>query len=261
MSDSDHRSDPLALGRSAVPACDRSAPPAHPGPLVEVEAKYSIQGETAFRRILACAGTPTSVRAQLNCYLDGPRGDLHRMGWMARIRLTDHEAVLTLKKAMPGTQRAGDGVFRAVEIERPIPRTLARAWVEKAGRPSGSRRRREQDLLDPGPDAPREVREFLASGEVTVVTWSFTLRWTFRAAGRPDLLADETWFPDGSRDYEIEVESEDVEAATARALDVAGAAGVVLTPQTLTKHARAMRRRRAPARRRGAARHRARRFP
>lgn len=244
---------------------DRSGPPARPRPPIEVEAKYSIEGEAEFRRVLACAGTLASVREQLNCYLDGPRGDLGRMGWMARIRLTEDEAVLTLKRAVggwggkpvAGTRGSPDGVFRAVEIEREVPRALAAAWLAGAGRAPGGGRRRggkvgwagqldrgrtERGLLDPGPEAPHEVRDFLSSGRVALVTWSLTLRWTFRDPGRPDLIADETWFPDGSRDFEVEVECDDVATARARASDVASAAGVALVPQALTKHARAMRR-------------------
>lgn len=223
---------------------DRLGPPAHPGPPVEVEAKYAIEGEREFRRILACAGTPASVREQLNCYLDGPRGDLGRRGWMARIRLTEDEAVLTLKRAVAGTRGSPDGVFRAVEIERGVPRAPAVAWLENAGGAPGGGQgvgRTVRGLLDPGPEAPREVRDFLSSGRAVLVTWSLSLRWTFRDLGRPDLVADETWFPDGSRDFEVEVECEDVAAARARAHDVARAAGVSLAPQTLTKHARALR--------------------
>lgn len=211
---------------------------------IEVETKVAIAGEEEFRRILACAGTPASVREQLNGYLDRPDGELDRLGWMARIRLTADEAVLTLKRAVAGTRVSSDGLFRAVEIEHRLPRARAAVCLEDGGEvPRG--------LLDLGPEAPPEVRDILASGPVAILTWSLTIRWTFRDQGRPDLIADETWFPDGSRDFEIEVECDDVAEAQARIRDIANMAGVEVAPQTLTKHARALRHRGSAARRRG----------
>ncbi len=202
---------------------------------IEVETKFSIEGEAEFRRFLAAAGTPASVRKQLNGYLDGPGGELDRMGWMARIRLVGDETFLTLKGAAPEIRGLPDGVFRALEIERRLPWADAASCFDTGTVPRG--------LLDPGPEAPPEVRDFLGSGRGSVVAWSLTIRWTFRDPGRPDLIADETWFPDGSRDFEVEVEWDDVTIARRRAEEIARAAGVVLTPQTMTKHARANRHR------------------
>lgn len=196
---------------------------------VEVETKYSISGESDFRRFLCAAGSPASVREQVNAYLDGQNGDLCRMGWMARLRLVDKGAVLTLKRAVDA-RRGVDGVFRAVEVEVAVPRDTAVACLQRSI---------DRGCLDPGPQAPREVRDLFLSGLVTLVTWSFTVRWTFRDPGQPDLVADETWFPDGSRDFEVEVECDDPIIAQARAQTIAAVAGIQLTPQTMTKHQRA----------------------
>ncbi len=200
---------------------------------VEIEVKYSVPGEAEFRRLLAAAGTPASVRTLLNCYLDGPRGELDSLGWMARIRLTEGEAALTLKAAVAKATDTPDGLFRAVEIERRISPRAVRAWIEGAGEARA-------DLLDPGPQAPDAVRGVLVSGQAQVTTWAMTTRWTFREKGRPDLLADETWFPDGFRDFELEVECDDVTVARTRAESLARVASVSLTPQTATKHVRAL---------------------
>lgn len=200
-------------------------------PPVEIEVKYSVSGETDFRRILAVAGTLATVRSHLNCYLDGPQGELRRMGWMARVRLNDDDALLTLKGQAPGPTEPG--VFLTVEIERNLSRPKVLAWVQKDGKaPVG--------LLDPGPDVPGEVRDLLASGRVSVQTWALTTRWTFRDQGGLELVADETWFPDGFRDFEIEVECRDIAAGQMRISEVSRSAGVLVHPQEMTKHARAL---------------------
>jgi len=208
-------------------------------PPVEVEAKFQIHSELDFQRVQDHAGSLVSTREQLNCYLDTAERDLVRLGWSVRIRFTEDQAILTWKHRTASGIRADDAVFRAVELERALDRTVAMRCLTAVVR--DERIVPEQALwIDPGPPCAQEVRERARSRRLVVTGWSHTRRSTYRVPGRPDLILDETRFPDGTRDFEVEVECEDPQQARERALDAARAAGIRLTAQTRTKHERAL---------------------
>lgn len=188
---------------------------------IECEVKLRLASRADLDRLLARLPAPRRWGLQLNLYLDTPDAALAAHGMSLRLRVTPDHARLTLKAG-----RGVDGcTFRCVEIEEPIDRAAAIAWIEGAG------------PLPLGPafdEAARQVDPAaLAAGN-----WSLTHRALCDTDGMT-IEVDETLFPDGSRDWEVEVEHPDPDAALAVVRRYADLAGVVLAPQTRTKQARA----------------------
>jgi uncharacterized protein YjbK len=191
---------------------------------IECEVKLVVASKDDLRRFLAVLPKPRRWGMQLNCYLDTPGHDLLAEGISLRVRVTPDHARLTLK-----AKRGREGAtFRTEETEVAVDRAAAIAWICDG---------RAFDLARmPGFEG---VAERVVGQPLAVVNWSLTRRAICDTPQDVTIEVDETVFPDGHRDFEIEAEDLDPEKAL-RVIDAfAVQAGVVLVPQEWTKHARA----------------------
>lgn len=189
---------------------------------IECEIKLRLASRDDMQRMLRHLPRPRRWGLQLNLYLDTPTNDLASRKLALRLRITPDHARLTLK--------AGRGVtgctFRCTEIEEAIDRDAAVAFVRGDAR-----------LSVPSRFASCGVAA--DSHDLRPVNWSLTHRALCDIAG-VTVEVDETMFSDGRRDWEVEVEHPDPDAALAIVRRIAREAGVLLLPQTRTKQARAL---------------------
>lgn len=205
-----------------------AAPSASPPVPVETEVKMAIGGREDLLRLLAVLPPPRRWGMQLNCYLDTPEGDFAARGASLRVRVTPDHARLTWKVRRDQHR----GTFRAEEIEVPVPRDQAVRWV-----------RCQEDLdLRAFPEFG-PARELAGGRPLRVALWSLTRRAICDTPFHVTIEVDETVFPDGFRDYEVEAEHDDPGLARQAIAHYGRLAGVRLRPQRQTKHARAFRHR------------------
>lgn len=189
---------------------------------IECEIKLRLASRDDLLRMLQHLPCPRRWGLQLNLYLDTPTRDLAARELALRLRITPDHARLTLK--------SGRGVtgctFRCTEIEEAVDREAAIGWVH--GRA-------------PLPTSPHFAADGLDLHDPRLrpVNWSLTHR-ALCDIDDITIEVDETLFSDGQRDWEIEVEHPDPDAALAVVQRVAQAAGVLLHAQTRTKQARAL---------------------
>ena len=191
---------------------------------IECEVKLVVASRKDLHRFLAVLPKPRRWGMQLNCYLDTPGSDLLAEGISLRVRVTPDHARLTLKQ-----KRGRDGAtFRTEETEVAVDRAAAVAWIcggsaFDLARMSGF----------------EGVAARVAGQSLSVANWSLTRRAICDTPEDVTIEVDETVFPDGHHDFEIEAEDPDPEKAL-RVIDAyAARCGVTLLPQDLTKHARA----------------------
>lgn len=188
---------------------------------IECEVKLRIGSRSDLYRLLRHLPKPRRWGLQLNVYLDTEDRVLEAARASLRLRVTPDHARLTAKW---GRGVAGC-TFRCVEVETPVYRDAAVAFIDGRGPlPMG--------------DGFEDVTDITAGRPLVVVNWSLTHRTICDVDGFV-VEADETIFPDGSRDFEVEVETLDPDAALALLQRVAAIAGIGLAPQTRTKQARA----------------------
>lgn len=193
-------------------------------PAIETEVKLIVPDAEAHGRLVSAAGGRGAVTVQLNIYLDTRDRRVRAAGLSLRLRVTEAGAVMTAKRR----RSSASGTFVADEVEVPADRELALAWV-RAG--AGFEVPRHRDM------AP--VKRVVSGAALRPTTWSLTRRTACALPEGIEVEFDETVYPDGTRDFEVEAEHPDPELARA-ALDRLGrAAGVLLVPQTRSKHARA----------------------
>ena len=203
---------------------------------VEVELKLALAEPARLPALLAALPAPEGAVLQRNVYLEDPGGVLVTQRVMTRLREERDEpreeapiarAILTCKRRTS----IAHGVFSAEEVEQAVP--VAR-WL--AFRDGG------EPLLDGlEGDAATMLRDTLGVTALTVRGATTNLRRRVRAGGFL-LEVDETRFPDGSVDAEVEVETDDPEGARAVVEAAAAEAGVALAVQTLGKYARFLKR-------------------
>jgi len=177
-------------------------------------------------RLLEVLPPPRRWGMQLNCYLDTADGALAARGSSLRVRVTPDHARLTLKVR----RHQSRGTFRAEETEIAVPRDRAVRWV-----------RCEEPLDLQGLAGFETVLAWAAGRPLRVTLWSLTRRAICDTPFQVTIEVDETVFPDGFRDFEVEAEHDDPVRARQVILHYAGLAGVRLRPQRQTKHARAAR--------------------
>lgn len=191
---------------------------------IECEVKMEVASKEDLLRFLSVLPKPRRWGMQLNCYFDTPGGDLLAEGISLRVRVTPDHARLTLKQ-----KRGREGAtFRTEETEVAVDRAAAIAWIREGkafdlARMSGF----------------EEVADRVSGRMLVVANWSLTRRAICDTEGNVTIEVDETVFPDGHRDFEIEAEDLDPEKAMRAISAYAERAGVVLQPQSMTKHARA----------------------
>ncbi|MBM4396051.1 MAG: CYTH domain-containing protein [Deltaproteobacteria bacterium] len=192
---------------------------------LETEVKLTVPDAAAFERVLAAAGPPASVTDQLNVYLDTVDRRVVASGMSLRLRIARGGQATWTRKRRRGKER---GAFVAEEAEAPADREAAVAW-SRAG--SGFAL----------PDLPElsDVVRAVSGAPLTVVTWSLTRRTACGIAPGLEVELDETRYPDGTTDWEIEAEHHDPEAALAAVEALCAAAGVRAEPSKTSKQARA----------------------
>ncbi|HPB49613.1 MAG TPA: CYTH domain-containing protein [Myxococcota bacterium] len=197
---------------------------------IEREVKLTVDGAADYLAMASALPVPRRWGLQLNVYLDTLSRRLRSNRISLRIRVTPDFALLTLKTPARSAD-SGDGVFCNLETEVPFDREMAVEWINAPERA-----------------APASLAGFealatvIADEPLVVIGWSMTRRAVCDTAWGVTLELDETVFPDGTRDFEIEAEHEDA-ALARRVIDLhADRVGLRLGAQTRSKHARAMER-------------------
>ncbi len=164
----------------------------------EIELKFDLQSMENHSRLLEFLGRATSPALQENLFFDTPDRSLEKAGWAFRVRLEEQRAFITLKGRR---SESPEGLAVRTEIESPLPLELALQFKTKG------------ISIE---NLPEKIADQLHR---IAVTEPLTLRLGFRnhrlavpyPAGECELILeiDRTEFPDGSVDYELEVEIAD----------------------------------------------------
>lgn len=193
---------------------------------VERETKFEIDGAHHFQRLLAVLGPRLQRVVQWNLYLDTADWALRRNGAVLRGRVrSDGLCVVTYKELR---EKGSDGSMLATEIEAECHGSLIRAMAE-----GGMSRQLVRASL------PEAMVRRLPAQELLLKSWAKTMRHMV-AEGAFLICADETVFPGGHRDFELEVEGPDTRQAFELALRLLEEASLAPVPQTRTKNQRAM---------------------
>ncbi len=204
---------------------------------MEVELKLALARPEELDALLAELPTPEAVVDQHNHYFGDPEGRLAEAKVMVRVRreervdapggATSPQAiVLTLKRR----HSKEGGVFASEERECEVPSELWEAV--QAGR---------TDLLSLQAEETAWLREACGVRELREHAVMINRRRRVHLSGFV-LEVDETRFPDGTVEAEVEVETDDAEGARELVLEVARRAGVELHEQTEGKYGRLMKR-------------------
>jgi uncharacterized protein YjbK len=193
---------------------------------MEQELKLALARAADLPRLLSALPPARDTVRQENHYLVDPRGTTSAADVMVRLRIetgrTHSWAVLTLKRRL----KSDDGVFLAWEEEGPVPLDQARA-IARGDQPAMALDHENVGWL---------ARE-LGVKSLDLQGTLLNIRHIVDLEGFC-LEVDETHFPDGSIDAEVEVETENPEDARALVTRVAETAGVALQIQPLGKYSR-----------------------
>ncbi|MBM4370953.1 MAG: CYTH domain-containing protein [Deltaproteobacteria bacterium] len=179
--------------------------------MVETELKFRLAGEEELARLEALLGKPLLLR-QLSSHYWIPGSPPHAS---LRLREVDGAAELTVKR---GGAPPVDGLHVREEVSERIDAGLAVALLCGEVSPAELPLVHRTGLAAPFHDAGRLLTE----------------RRTFRAGILP-VETDRVLFPDGSRDWEVEVEAPEAAALRGALLELARRAGVALVPSRDTK--------------------------
>lgn len=182
--------------------------------MTENELKFKLPSRQAYEKVEARLGKSTGVREQVNRYYDLGEGVLSSGDAVFRLRRQNGKKILTFKVGM---KREG-GYFQAEEIEVEVESEEPAAWEGSA------------------PLAA--LRSHFGEGELRFQGQTTNLRKCFPLNCGAVVELDQTTFPGGRVDYELEVETDDPDAVIEELSDVFGAAKVAMHPQTETKYAR-----------------------
>lgn len=203
---------------------------AQSGQAIEREVKLTVNGAGDYLALASVLPVPRRWGLQLNVYLDTVSSRLRSNRISLRIRVTPDFALLTMKTPVRSAH-GGDGVFCNYETEVSFDRETAVEWITVP-----------ESAVPASLAGFQNLSVVIADEPLVVSGWSMTRRAVCDTAWGVTLELDETVFPDGSRDFEIEAEHEDASLAR-RVIDLhADRAGLRLGAQTRSKHARAMER-------------------
>ena len=191
----------------------------------EIEVKLRIRDREGFERMLRALAPVDRRVVQLNVYLDTDLRHVRRSGVSLRLRVTADSANLTAKRRVG---EAAASTWRAQEMVADVDRAAGVEWLRGGEAPAF-----------PGLPELADVAATVAGRPLLVTTWSRTIRHVCDGGNGFTVEMDETLYPDGSLDFEVELEHEDHVRALELLLSVASDAGVPVDPQTDTKHARA----------------------
>lgn len=194
--------------------------------LEEIELKYRLGGERSYRRLCAFLGRPAEDWEQINHFYESEDGTIPGKEGVIRIRAEKGRVVFTVK-------RSGSlvgGLARSVEVEAP--------W-----RGAGPEFPPDADSLW---EAGHEGLQALAAERggpfrLVHVGGMVNRRKVYRLRGGLVLEVDASRYPDGTRDFEVELESEDPEQDRPKLIKILRQAGVRFSVQTETKYQRFLR--------------------
>ena len=193
---------------------------------MEQELKLALARAADLPRLLSALPPARDTVRQENHYLVDPRGATSAAGVMVRLRIetgrTDSWAVLTLKRRL----KSDDGVFLAWEEGGPVPLDQARAIA-----------RGDQPAMTLDHENVRWLARELDVRALNLQGTLINIRHIVDLEGFC-LEVDESHFPDGSIDAEVEVETDAPEDARTLVTRVAETAGVALQIQPLGKYSR-----------------------
>ncbi len=194
---------------------------------MERELKFHLPDKAAYDRLAEALGTELKRELQINHYLDTPDGELSRSGKsMMRVRDRGTHYTTTFKCGIAMTE----AYFESEEVQTQIPAQLAQA-MQTGDLPL------EAQALAP----IRRLFEVFGVQERLVPQGTMqNLRRTYHLSEHDVAELDETTFPDGSVDYELEVET-DEPGRVKSVLELLGFGD--LAPQPKTKYARFLERR------------------
>lgn len=192
----------------------------------ETELKYRIAGERAYRRLCSFLGPPAEEWEQINHYYQSEDGTIPGKEGVIRIRAEKGRVLLTVKRA--GSLLGG--LAKSVEVEAP--------WKKKGGvfPPDG-------DSLWGAGHAGLQALAAEHGGPFRLVHVGRMMnrRKTYRLQGGLLLEVDASRYPDGARDFEVELETAEPERDRPKLLEILRRAGVRFFPQTETKYQRFLR--------------------
>lgn len=191
----------------------------------EIEIKLKIANRADFEKFIAVLPPERRRTVQLNVYLDTKDTVVKGSGASLRLRVTRSAAWLTLKRRI-GTSTGH--TWKSLEAEVPVDRDMAVAWCRGCG-----------DFKLPNVPEMAEIASLIGERKLGFRTWSRTIRHACELGEDIIVEVDETMFPDGTVDYEIEVEHVDPAKAFGVVQQLASTARISLYNQIETKHARA----------------------
>ena len=199
----------------------------------EIEIKLDLGSFTNYLKLLGFLGQPEREEHQRNVFFDTAERSLGKKGWALRVRVENDCGRITLKGAK--THQSGAAVRDEIEAE--ISRTLA---CQIAGL--------EADLMALEHEPVVKARELIGKKAVKPVVQFQNLR--MKKAMRLEdyeytFEVDKTEFPDGSVDYELELELPDVsriEWVNTRLQRIMSSLNIPFEPQPESKLARALKR-------------------
>lgn len=192
----------------------------------ETELKYRLAGERSYRKLCAFLGPPAEEWEQINHYYQSEDGTIPGQQGVIRIRAEKGSVLLTVKRA--GSLLGG--LARALEVEVPwqgtreaFPPDSAALWA------SGHAGLQALAAEHGGPFRLVHVGRMV------------NRRKTYRLEGGLSLEVDASRYPDGARDFEVELETPHPEQDRPKLLEILRRAGVRFFPQTETKYQRFLR--------------------
>jgi uncharacterized protein YjbK len=186
---------------------------------LEQELKFQITGPAEFEKVLSFLGPPEKLLNQNNYYFSD-RSDRVSPDWSLRVRQENEHYELTFKVGRKQTQ----GYFESTEVECPVDKDLVEELLYQ---PVWS------ETIWELPPLQRLRQEFGVERLVLLGSLRNQRHRCPQVAGWVAEL-DITQFPNGQTDYELEVETADVEAVTEALKPVRD----YLSPQSKTKFRR-----------------------
>ena len=201
---------------------------------LEIEIKLRLDAFPDYLKLLGILGNPDSEHRQVNCFFDSEDHQLLADHWALRVRVEDRWGLITLKGTAAET--SGIAVVRE-EMEERIDRAQALSLVNLQG-----------DVLDVDCQPIRTVKERYPGVSLAKLVMFDNLRLSkeFKIGDYMYTLElDRTDFPDGSTDYELEIELEHTDqtpVVTNYLRRLFGTLNIPFETQEATKFARALER-------------------
>ena len=200
---------------------------------MEQELKYRLKDVEAYDKLAQALGKEASRVLQTNHYFDDQESSVQRAGGSAvRIRHEQEDGRELWELTFKVGRHQADGYFQALELNQTLEHSQAESLLRGGAWPD--------EIWKSAPMA--EFERMFGRREMQPLGCSRNLRRRYPLYGETVEL-DRTEFPDGSVDFEVEIETDKPREATMKIALVAQRAGVELLHQQSTKFRRFMQRR------------------